>query len=93
MSVVAQPLFRTGGGRFPAILKAARWHHRRASPTSGIRAPRYPLREFTPCAPGRSIQQNFQVTSIAGLKIQFFRCGVRYQEVNPIHHRLHGLNG
>jgi hypothetical protein len=43
MSVVAQPLFRTGGGRFPAILKAARWHHRRASPSSGIRAPRIPV--------------------------------------------------
>ena len=36
--------------------------------------PRYPLREFTPCAPGRCIQQDFQVSSGIEPSIQCLQC-------------------
>ena len=47
-----------------------------ASRLAGMRPPypRYPLREFTPCAPGRSIQQYFPVSSGTGSRIQFLQC-------------------
>ena len=47
-----------------------------ASRLAGMRPPypRYPLREFTPCAPGRSIQQYFPVSSGTGSRIEFLQC-------------------
>ena len=47
-----------------------------ASRLAGMRPPypRHPLREFTPCAPGRSIQQYFPVSSGTGSRIQFLQC-------------------
>ena len=40
---------------------------------SGSKHPRYPLREFTPCAPGRSNQQDFQISSGIESRIQLLQ--------------------
>ncbi len=46
--------------------------------------PRYPLREFTPCAPGRCIQQDFQVSSRIEPSIQFLQCDFHPRRVTQV---------
>ena len=46
--------------------------------------PRHPLREFTPCAPGWCIQQDFQKSSGTGASIEFLQCNLRRRRPTQI---------